>query len=221
MGVVDALVEPQGAQALEALVARRGGEHSRPGPLGELDGGDADAAGAGLDEDGLTRLEVAELEQAVVGGAERHRDAGGGHNVGAVGDGPCHQGGDGDELGVGARQHGGDDPLADPAVLDALADLPDRAGALVADDVGRRRHLPTAAVESVAALDADGLDLDEHAPGEDGGVGHVLIAEDVGRTGLVVHGCLHRRRLYGLAGGGRPRRCLTPLGGSAHGNAQP
>src|SRR5438445_370717 len=80
-----------------------------------------------------------------------------------------------------------------PPVDDPLADLADRPGALVTDDVGLRRHLAAGAVEGVAAFDADGFDVDHHAAGEPLGVGHVLVAEDVGRTGLVIDGGLHER----------------------------
>ena len=72
---------------------RGGGQHGGAGPLGELDGGDADAAGAGLDQDGLARLQPAELEQAVVGGAERDRDAGGLLDRQAVGHRPAERAG--------------------------------------------------------------------------------------------------------------------------------
>ena len=74
--VVDAVVEPEVDQPVESLVARRGGQHRGPGPLGQLDGGDPDAAGTGVDERGLAGLEAPEFEQAVVGGAEGDRHAG-------------------------------------------------------------------------------------------------------------------------------------------------
>ena len=66
---------PNGVEPLEPIVARRGRDHGRARALRELDRGDADAAGAGLDQHGLARLQVAELEEAVVGGAERDRHA--------------------------------------------------------------------------------------------------------------------------------------------------
>ena len=75
MRVVDAVIEAELLQPLEPVVARRGRDHGRAGALRELDRGDADAARAGLDEHGLAGLEVAELEEAVVGGAERDRHA--------------------------------------------------------------------------------------------------------------------------------------------------
>ena len=66
-----------------------------------------------------------------------------------------------DQLRVRARQHRRHDALTDVTVGDAVADLADRARALVADDVRRRRSSsPPAAVQRVAALDADRLDLD-------------------------------------------------------------
>ena len=76
VAIVDAVIEPEGLQPLELVVARGGGEHGRTGALGELDGRDADATGARMHQDGLARLQPAELEQAVVGGAERDRHAG-------------------------------------------------------------------------------------------------------------------------------------------------
>ena len=64
---------PNSPRRAEPLVARRGRDHRRAGALRELDRGEADAAGAGLDEHRLARVQVAELEEAVVGGAERDR----------------------------------------------------------------------------------------------------------------------------------------------------
>ena len=69
------MVEPEFLQAVEPLVTRRRRDHGRAGALRELDRRDADAARSGLDQHGLAGLQVAELEQAVVGGAERDRHA--------------------------------------------------------------------------------------------------------------------------------------------------
>ena len=104
--VVDAVVEAERLQPLEPVVARRGGDHRRAGALGELDRGDADATRAGLDRAPSRRPdEVAELEEAVVGGAERDRHARDGDEVGAVGDRPRDDRGRDDELGVRAPEH--------------------------------------------------------------------------------------------------------------------
>ena len=65
------------------------------------------------------------------------------------------------ELGVRAPEVRRDDALADVTIGHAVADLADRARALVADDVRNGRHLAARAVERVAALDADRLDLDD------------------------------------------------------------
>ena len=157
--VVDAMVEAVLDQAAELVVARRRGEHGRTGPLGQLDRGQADAAGAGLHEHRLTRLQVAELEQAVVGGAERDRHARRLDQVEAVGHQPRDAGRQRHQLGVRPVRHRAHHPLADGAVGDAVARPRDRAAALVADDVRCRRHRPAEPVEGVAPLDADRLDL--------------------------------------------------------------
>ena len=86
-----------------------------------------------------------------------------GDDVGAVGHGPGEDRGHRGELGVRAPEVRRDDPLPDVPVGHAGADLADRARALVTDDVRHGRHLAARAVEGVATLDADRLDLDEHA----------------------------------------------------------
>src|SRR5579884_2275269 len=58
-GVVDPLVEAELAEPTELLVARGGGEDPGPGPLGQLDGGDADAPGPGVDEHRLAGTQAA------------------------------------------------------------------------------------------------------------------------------------------------------------------
>ena len=76
IGVVDAVVEAErrrGAPSRSSLDAVA--STVAPGPLRELDGRDADTTRAGLDEHRLALGEVTELEQAVVRGAERDRDA--------------------------------------------------------------------------------------------------------------------------------------------------
>ena len=157
----------------------------------ELDRGDADPARARLDEHRLAAVQPAELEEAVVGGAERDRHARDRHEVGAVGTSHVIERGNGDQLGMRAREHRRDDALADLPVGHGVTDLADGARALVADDVRRRRHHPAEPVERVAAFDADGLDLDHHVARTAGRIGNVLVLQHVGRTGLVVHGSLH------------------------------
>src|SRR5581483_5924786 len=185
LGVVDGDVEAEVLQGLEAFEARRCRQHPRAGALGQLDGGHTDPAGAGLDKDGLTFFQAPELEEAIIGGAEGDGYARTGHDVGAVGDGPRDDRGNGD-------------PLADVAVGDAVTHLGDCPRALVAHDVGHRRHLAAGAVEGVAPFDADGLDVDDDHAGPDLWIRHVLVTEDIGRTGLVVHGGLHAGEPYAV-----------------------
>ena len=86
-----------------------------------------------------------------------------------------------------------DGPVPHREAADVGADLGHRAGALVPDDVGHPGQVAAQPVERVAALDADRLDVDQDVARTDHGVGHVLVAEHVGRPGLVVHRCLHDR----------------------------
>ena len=67
---------PNAAEPRQLLVAGRSGEHAGPGAARQLHRGDADAAPPGVDQDGLSRLESSELEETIVGRAERHRDTG-------------------------------------------------------------------------------------------------------------------------------------------------
>ena len=75
LGVVDAFVHAVVVESRQPAFARRGREHGRAGALGELDRCEPDAARARLDEHRFARVQVAELEQAVVGRPERDRDA--------------------------------------------------------------------------------------------------------------------------------------------------
>ena len=71
--VVDAVIEAERLEFLQAIIARSCGEHARTGALGELDRRNADAAGTRLNKNRLAFLETAEFEQAIVRRAERHR----------------------------------------------------------------------------------------------------------------------------------------------------
>ena len=87
-------VRPSGFRRLQPRVGGGGGQHHRrAGPRGELDGGDADAGRAGLHQHDVALLHAAELEQAVVGGAEGHGDRGGQLHVHAGRDHPGGAGG--------------------------------------------------------------------------------------------------------------------------------
>ena len=132
-----------------------------------------------------------ELEQAIVGGAPRHRHARRLHDVEPVGHDPRDDRRRGNPFRVRAPQHRAHDPLPGPAVLHVRPDLGDRPRALVPDHVRRRRHLAARAIERVAALDAYRLDVnhDVARPAHRGR--HVLVAEHTRRTGLVVDGGLH------------------------------
>ena len=178
--VVDEVRRAEVPQAGELVVARGGGEHLGAGGAGDLDGREPDAARARVHEHALTFLELAQREERLVGGAERHRDARHLGEIGAGGHEPRRRRLRGDALGVRTVRHERDDPVADLAVLHLGADLAHRAGALVADDVGHVRERRVAAVQGVATLDADDLDVDHHAVGRAFRVGHLLVLQDFG-----------------------------------------
>ena len=86
----------------------------------------------------------------------------------------------------------GHNPVADRATLDARADREDRARGEVPDDVRDRRRRRRGARQEVPALDADRLDIDQHAALGALGIGYVLVAQDVRGAVLVDHRRLHR-----------------------------
>ena len=190
--VVDAVVHAVLGEPAEALVARRrGDDDAGAGGLGELDGGEADATGAGLHEHRLVAMQVAELEQAVVGRAELDRHAGRLLDRQPVGDRVRRARRHRHQLGVAAVAHRRDDRLADGEALDPRPDLADDPGGLVADDVRAGGHHAAGAVEEVAALDAHRLDLDEQPAGPHLGIGHVDVLEDLGPSGVGVGSRFH------------------------------
>ncbi len=189
--VVDAVVHPVVVQPVESVVARRGREHRRAGRLRELDRREADASGARLHQHRLARLQMAELEQAVVGRAELDGDAGRLLEREAIGHPPRSTRRHADELGMRSVSHRRHDRVTDLEVGHAVADLAHDTRGLVADDVRRRREHAALAMQEIPALDADRRDLDQQTAGPHLGIGHVLVLEDLGSTDLVEARGLH------------------------------
>ena len=198
------MVEAECLEALETLVARGRRQHRRPGTLGHLDRGDPHAAGAGVDEHGLAGLEPAELEEAVVGGAEGDRNGGSDLGGEALGDLPAERLARHPLLGMRAVGRGAHDAISDDEARDTVADLEDGPSRLVAHDVRHRGELTSEAVERVTALDADGLHSDANLSRPRDGVGDLLEDEDLGSAVVVVHRCLHRIRLRSRTARWRP-----------------
>jgi hypothetical protein len=73
--VVDSVVDSELLQAFQSFVAGRRRNDDRAGAFGKLDGGEAEAAGCGMDQDGLAGLQPSVLEQTLIGRAERDRHA--------------------------------------------------------------------------------------------------------------------------------------------------
>jgi hypothetical protein len=71
----DPVVEPEGLQPFELVVAGRGRDDGRAGLLGELDRRHANALGTGMDQHCLASGQVARREQGLLSGPERDRHA--------------------------------------------------------------------------------------------------------------------------------------------------
>ncbi len=152
-----------------------------------------DAPCARVDQHGLAGLEPPELEEAVVGRPERHRNGSSVVGAHAVGDLPGEPGRHGPPLGVRAVEPHGHGAIANREPLYVGTHLRHDAGGLVADDVGHLGQVAAEPAERVAALDAHGLDVDQDVARADDGIGDILVAEDVGCTGFVIDGSFHTR----------------------------
>src|SRR5579885_2612369 len=128
---------------------------------------------------------MAELEQAVVGGAERDRNHGRALDIEAVGHGPGGAGGYGAQLGVRTVAAGRRDSLPDLQVRHFGPDFNDLAARLVPDDVRARGERAAGAVERVAPLDRDRLDPNDDAFRMALGIRNVLVLQDLGTAVLV------------------------------------
>jgi hypothetical protein len=100
----------------------------------------------------------------------------------------------------------GHDAVADRAILDPCAHLSDGARGEVAHDVRSRRRRRLGARQQIPTLDADRLDVDQHATVGAVGIGDVLVAQDVRGAVLVDH-----RRFHGGATLFARRRRGRPL----------
>ena len=164
-----------GAQRLDqgALLARAGrGDDPGALQLGDLQGREADAAGAAMDQHPLAAAQAGAADEAVIGGEEGDRHGGGGLRIEAGRARGDDELGD-DDVGREARLREGDDAIAGLEGVDALADGEDPAGdfeaearageAVLQDLLRQHRQRP----EDVAEIEAGGLDrdLDLAAPG--------------------------------------------------------
>jgi hypothetical protein len=146
-------------EAREFAVVRGGGEHPRTRPLRELQARKAKRAGAGMYQNLLAFLQVAELEQAFMGCAEGDGDRSGDVDTQGGGNDPGHIRRRHRKFGVRAprcvraRCHDGHDLLTDRTILHTRTNLDDLASALVTDDVRNALRRHDFAGDKVPALD--------------------------------------------------------------------
>jgi hypothetical protein len=100
---------------------------------------------------------------------------------------------------VGAEEIHRHDALTGLALRDVLADLADRAGALVADDVRLGCQSTASPVPDVPSLDRDGRYVDQDVARPALRIGDVLVPEDVRGARLVVHRRFHKATSVGAA----------------------
>ena len=191
--VVDRLVDAELAQ--EVVLAGAGGaDHVRTAGLGDLHGHVPDAAGGGVDEHPLARLDVGVLDERLPCGQRHERQGGGLHVVEGGGLGGEPGRGGGDVLGVGSvpervREHP-EHLVAGGEARDADAHLLHHSGQVPAEhERGRAEEAAVLTVLPVGGVDAGGLDADEDLVGSRGGAGEVDDGEDVRLPeGVLVHG---------------------------------
>ncbi len=112
VAVVDRVGNALGADRI-VLGGRGGAEDLGAGVAGDLGGGDADAAGRGVDQDAVALAQAAHQDQRRVGGAVVDREGGALLEAEPLGQRQRLIGGDGDELGLAAEAGAGDDAVAD------------------------------------------------------------------------------------------------------------
>jgi hypothetical protein len=151
------VVELEGAEGVPFGWAS-GGEDLCAEVSCELEGGHADAACSGVDEDALARLEVPEVDESVIGG-EEGEGSGRGLSEGEV----LRDGDDGAPVSDGDGAEGGreeaHDPVSGGEIVDARADVGDDAGALCAEGT-RLTGIHAERIQEIAEVEPCGADSD-------------------------------------------------------------
>ena len=88
--IVDANVHTQCGGPGQFLSGTGGAEHERPGLVCQLDGGCTNPASRGMDQDTLAHLQVAPVEQSIVGGEKHLRGRSGLYKIPPFWNTHCH-----------------------------------------------------------------------------------------------------------------------------------
>jgi len=181
-GLMGALLESEGA----AFFVAGGGDDGESGSAGELDCGDADTAGAAVDEDGFAGFTLGAIEEGVVGDAGGDADGGALLEGGVVGEWV-----DGGEIaegffGVGAGEGCvGVDAVADFEFGDGFTNGVDSAGGVFSGSIGEWHGAVLAGADvGIDGVDADGVDADDDLATRGFGVGDFFEFQDFGAAEL-------------------------------------
>ena len=136
-----------------------GGEDFCADLLCDLDGGHADTAGAGVDEDALALAHVGKVPERVVGGEEDGRQGCGFDKADVLWLAEDHVAVDGDVAAEAVRCHASD-VVTGAEIHDIFADAHDGPGEIVAEpaDVDRVAGVHPERLHDVAEVDAAGFD---------------------------------------------------------------
>ena len=180
----DVCAEPFGVLAL--VVAAGGDPDFRADQGGDLDGGDADAAAAGVDQDALAGLGAAEGADRGVGGEEDLGDRGG--LVPGEGFGDVHRQGlvQRGDLGVAAPAGESVDAVAELEAAHAVAEADHFAGQFEAEDGGTagQRRVAAEALEDVGAVERGRMHAQQQFLVARNRVGNFRELERVGRLAV-------------------------------------
>jgi hypothetical protein len=144
-----------------------------------------------VDEGRLALLDSAELEKAIVGGAEWHRDTGRLPKGDPFREYPAERSGHRSKLRVGSIKPNRYHPIPFGEIKYLPSDVDHRSGTLIADDMGDLPHVASGAVEGIATFDADRLDAYEDVLSGHDWIGNIFVPKHVWTAGVVVNGCLH------------------------------
>ena len=202
--IIDHMVIAVGPRQFAFLRPAGGADGGRAKRLHPLAGKKPDAAGRGMEQNGVAGLHLIASGQKIGHGQPLQHDRRG--DVGGDGVGKLHHhaGIDRARRGIGPVRQRVADAVADREMRDALADGGDGAGALASQDQVPvdRPGIGAGADVDVDEIDADGLMLDHHLAGGRRDLADFDPANDLGPARRLRRHCISHLRLLQLAAAG-------------------